>query len=271
MWINVERTRAHAVAPQTWHARAGTPAPRRRREGSRSTMRQALSHLAVVASKLLAPGRCLLCNAPLFQTDGRVCPACLADLPWLRHACPRCAVARPDATLCPACAVHPPSQDSAWAAFRFHEPVRAAILALKYNAGFAQARWIGAAMADALGQRNAPLPECLLPVPLHATRLRRRGYNQALELARVIGHQLGIPVDWQALRRTRSTTDQIGQDRAARRRNLRGAFTAAPTLTGRHIALVDDVMTTGSTLAELAACCRAAGARQIEVWAAARA
>ncbi len=166
---------------------------------------------------------------------------------------------------------HPPPQDAAWAIFKLEAPIHKAILKLKYGAGFGEARWLGEALADAFTQHSHPHPDCLLPVPLHASRLRKRGYNQVLEVARVAGRALHIPVDPGALTRIRATADQIGQSRGERRRNLHGAFSASPTLNGLHIAILDDVMTTGSTLAEVARACRAAGARRVEVWALARA
>lgn len=225
---------------------------------------------------LLAPARCLLCQAPLGArhpdgfSGGLLCDGCERDLPWNTLACPHCALPQSHAAPCPKCQQRPPAFDAAWAAFRFVSPIRQSVLSLKYHAGFMQARLLGEAMAARLTLREAPLPELLLPVPLHASRLRSRGYNQARELTRLLASRLQLDCDIHALRRLRATTDQIGQTAANRRRNLRGAFSASPRLAGRHIALVDDVMTTGSTLAELARTCRKAGASRIEVWVAAR-
>lgn len=154
---------------------------------------------------------------------------------------------------------------------RMETPVREGIHGLKYHAGFLQAHWLGKIMAQRLAQRPAPLPQLLIPVPLHHGRLMRRGYNQALELARVITQTLAIPLLPQPARRLRSTPDQIGQTRAQRHKNLKGAFTVDACVRGHHIALLDDVMTTGATLTELATAARKAGAAKIEVWAAARA
>jgi ComF family protein len=209
--------------------------------------------------------------------SGAVCAPCRQDLPWNRCACPLCAPpqeAGPDGHsghVCAACAQSPPPFDAGWSAFRYEAPIDRAVQALKYHAGFRNARWLGLEMARALAQWP-PLPQLLLPVPLHAQRLRLRGYNQALELTRTLGRELSIQVDPHAARRLRATVDQIGHSAAERRRNVKGAFAvkAAP-IKGRHIALVDDVMTTGSTMAELARACRKAGAARIEVWTAARA
>ena len=220
---------------------------------------------------LLLPERCSLCRQP---APGPLCAECREDLPWNRSACPHCARPQDSGTghVCASCAATPPPFDAGWSAFRYQAPIDQAVHGLKYHAGFRGARWLGLEMARALARRPQPLPQLLLPVPLHAGRLRRRGYNQALELARALGGQLGVEVDARIARRQRATDDQIGKSAAQRRRNVQGAFMVdGGRLQGLHIALVDDVMTTGSTLAELARACRKAGAVRIEVWTAARA
>jgi ComF family protein len=218
----------------------------------------------------LIPERCALCLQP---ADAPVCGACRAELPWNRTACPRCALPQQtDSHLCADCAERAPPYDSGWSAFRYARPIDKAVLHLKYHAGFRSARWLGQEMAQILARRGQDLPELLLPVPLHPRRLRRRGYNQALELARSIGRCLELEVDADCAWRVRVTADQIGQNAAQRRRNVRNAFAVdAERVRGRHLALIDDVMTTGSTVAELARACRKAGAARIEVWTAARA
>lgn len=231
-------------------------------------MKLKLDDSAAALRRLLASPCCLLCRTPL--TDGLLCSGCERELPWNTPACPSCALLQSSASICGRCQQRPPPFDAAWAAFRFATPIRQSILSLKYHAGFMQARWLGETMAAQLAQRAATLPDLLLPVPLHPGRLRRRGYNQALELTRVLAHRLAIDCDPRAACRLRATADQIGQSAAARRRNLRGVFSVAPRVAGRRVALVDDVMTTGSTLAELTRCCRKAGAASIEVWVAAR-
>jgi ComF family protein len=126
-------------------------------------------------------------------------------------------------------------------------------------------------MAQRLARRAEPLPELLLPVPLHAARLRHRGYNQAVEIGRVVADRLGIGLAPAGARRLRPTREQTALSAAERRRNIRGAFTVDAAVRGRHIALLDDVITTGTTLAELARAARRAGASRIEAWAVARA
>lgn len=217
---------------------------------------------------LAAPPTCLYCGTG--AVDGPVCGGCHDDLPWNDDACPGCALPSPLGLLCRFCRRKPRRFDSAWTAFVLEAPVHPSLLGLKYHARFEQGRALGGLMASALNNRTDPLPDLLLPVPLHWRRLVRRGYNQSLLITRELARQLAVPCDAQALKRTRAGRDQIGQTRTQRRQNLRGAFACGRRLDGLHVALVDDVMTTGSTLDELARVCRRAGAVRIEAWAAAR-
>jgi ComF family protein len=213
---------------------------------------------------------CAVCAG--FAEDGRLCHGCRIDLPWNRIACPVCALPQLGACyICAACSSKPPPYDRAWSAFRYETPLQSTIAGLKYHAQFRYARLLALEMAEALARRTRPLPDLLLPMPLHRRRLRGRGYNQSLELAHGIALRLKIEVDPGAVRRLRATADQIGTNAARRKRNVKGAFAADPKLAGRHIALIDDVMTTGASVSELARACRKAGASVIEVWTAARA
>ncbi|MFP5307328.1 MAG: ComF family protein [Gammaproteobacteria bacterium] len=214
------------------------------------------------------PPRCRSCAEVL--DVGMVCAPCTAAMPWNADACGRCALPLPAAGTCPRCLARAPRFDAAWAAFRLEPPIQQFVHRLKYHADFALAALLGELMATRLRAGAPPLPQLLVPVPLHPRRLMQRGYNQALELARAVGTRCGIPLAMQATRRVRATDDQIGQSAAARRRNMRRAFVVEQDLSGLHIALVDDVMTTGATLDELARVCRAAGAARIEAWAVAR-
>jgi ComF family protein len=216
----------------------------------------------------LLPQRCRACDG---TTSGALlCTPCMLELPWNDAACARCARPMAAAGVCPDCQRRAPRFDTAWAACRLQQPVQHGVHALKYHADFAQARLLGELMAQRLATRSAPLPRLLIPVPLHPLRLMRRGYNQAVEIARVIAKRCSIPLAVDVAQRVRATDDQIGQSRAARRRNMRGAFEVRTDLHDAHVALIDDVMTTGATFDELARACRKAGAARIEVWAAAR-
>lgn len=219
---------------------------------------------------LLSAPRCLLCAGAAREL---ICAGCYDELPWNRLACPRCArpLTAPPARLCSVCAASPPPFDAALAAFRYRAPVDAAIQRLKYHADFVAARWLGAALAGILIRAPQSLPQVLLPVPLHDARLRGRGFNQAQELARVLARSIELRIEPSWARRQRATEDQIGLSAAQRRRNVKGAFTVDARIAGLDVALLDDVMTTGSTLAELAHTCRRAGAARVRLWVVARA
>jgi len=221
--------------------------------------------------RLFVPPVCSFCHGP--AQNALVCDGCRESLPWNRIACPICALPQNagPSQVCARCSAEKPGYDRAWSAFRHQPPIAEAIYGLKYHAQFRQSRLLGRAMAEQLVLRSDPLPELLLPVPLHGGRLRWRGYNQALELARGIASRLALDIDLRSAERIRATTDQIGQKASARRRSVKGAFAVSSGVARRHIAIIDDVMTTGSTVDELARACRSAGAARIEVWTAARA
>lgn len=218
--------------------------------------------------QLLLPGHCRLCLAP-DREDRGICAACLADLPRTPIPCPHCA--RPLAAAGPACGQcqqRPPAFDRCIALFPYTAPLDGLLLQLKFAQAVHLARTFAALFADRL--RDEPIPDALVPVPLHPARQRERGFNQAIEIARPLAARLGCALDLDTCVRGRATPPQTRLSAGARRRNLRGAFrlTRPPA---RHIALLDDVMTTGSTLNELAARLRDGGAQRIDVWVCARA
>lgn len=161
------------------------------------------------------------------------------------------------------------------APFEYRPPADFMIRELKFHGALCQARVLGELLAEAALAAEAPLPEVLVPVPLHWERLRERGYNQAAEIARQAARRLRLPMRSRCLERRRDTAAQSGLAAAARPGNVAGAFGISPRAAGRvrglRIALVDDVVTTGSTAREAAACLLAAGAAGVEVWAACRA
>lgn len=220
---------------------------------------------------LLAPLRCHWCDSA--GAGGPACAACKSCLPWNESACRCCALPLVSAAsgVCAACLDKPPPQDQTWAAFRYQAPVPQQIIGLKFKGRLAPAHVLGTLMAEKLAARSEPLPELLIPAPLHHTRLRRRGYNQALQLARELARRLSIALGADAARRLRPTQEQTRLSAVERRRNVRGVFEVNESVRDRHIALLDDVITTGATMAELARMARKAGAARIEVWAAARA
>lgn len=217
----------------------------------------------------LFPPLCLLCGAE-GAAERDLCAGCASDLPRNTQACNRCAMPlSPPATVCGECLRHPPSFQRACAPFLYQTPVDFLIKGLKFHGRLAHARLLGELLGAELAARSEPLPQALIPLPLHPARLRERGFNQALELARPVARRLNVPL-LNYGRRIRHTPPQMTLNATARRANIRGAFQATGPLPVRHVAVLDDVLTTGSTLREFAAVLAAAGAETIEVWALAR-
>jgi ComF family protein len=220
----------------------------------------------------LLPPHCLLCGQGS-DTARDLCTACAADLPRNRVCCPRCALPlEAPAPLCGECLQHEPPFAAAAVPFVYASPLDQLETRFKFGGNLAAGRVLSELWIDALHESSPVLPQALVPVPLHRERLRERGYNQALELAKPLARAFGIALRGDLLVRSRATAAQSNLDAAARRRNLQGAFEVNGNLTlPEHIALVDDVMTTGATLRECARVLRRAGAARVDVWALARA
>lgn len=219
----------------------------------------------------LLPGNCVVCHRPsgllrdlcepclgTFVRIQRPCRACGLPMPPTTFRAPEEVVplrACPEPELCGACLGRERRFARTAAAFSYTEPLSTLIAGFKYRAGLPQGRVLGDLMVSELQARYAGtrFPEHLLPVPLHRARLRERGFNQALVLARQLGAALHIPVAAEALARTRHTPAQQGLSARQRKQNLRGAFALQADLSGyRAIALVDDVVTTMSTMHAIA-------------------
>ncbi len=218
--------------------------------------------------------RCLLCDE---RCQGQpLCSSCEADLPWLDGRCTVCAVPLPSRGLvCGECLKRPPSYDHVEVPWRFAFPVDALITRFKHQARWPYGRLLGERLAHHLEHAFAdglPRPDLLLPVPLARRRLRQRGFNQAQMLADWLSRPLGIATDARVLDRVLDTLAQQQLDAATRRRNLRQAFAIATgaDVKGRHLALVDDVLTTGATAEALARLLKRAGAERVDVYCLAR-
>ena len=207
-----------------------------------------LTHrLAELYSKLL-PIPCFLCGE--FSQQDALCKACINDLPWLGHCCQRCALPLNEAGICGQCLQQPPPQQLSLALFRYETPVNHCIATFKYHQQLVFTKLYARLLADKTRQRNNALPEVLIPIPLHPSRMRSRGYNQAAQLADSLGSQLDIAVDKTSLVRQRNTSPQTAYN---------------------HVALIDDVYTTGHTVAEATRCLQQNGVDTVEVWTIARA
>ncbi len=195
-----------------------------------------------------------------------VCADCYARLPWLTaKCCPQCAVPT-GGGLCGACLGQPPHFDRVFAAFAYRWPLAPLIHHYKYAGNLALAQlW-----AHALCARLGGSADLIVPMPLSAQRLRRRGFNQALEIARVASQLSGVPLAANACRRVRDSTPQAALPWKERAKNIRNAFVCDANLSGLRVAVIDDVMTTGATLNELARNLHRAGAIEIQGWMVAR-
>lgn len=209
---------------------------------------------------------CFLCAA---DTPQPICEGCAHDLPRLPRGCPRCAEPHTqDGNLCGECLQRPPAFDQAQALFGYGFPVDRLVQALKYSHSLLVAEWLGRRLAVQVDGRDI---DAVIALPLHPDRLRQRGFNQSLEIARPIARHLHRPLLTDICERTRATPPQADMPLTERARNVRHAFACNGPLGNLHILLVDDVMTTGATLHECARALKEAGARTVSVAVAARA
>ena len=189
-----------------------------------------------------------------------VCEACARALPNRPpSACPRCGLPGLDGGCCAACEREKPAYDATLALYDFVFPVDAMVHALKYRHRLSMASFFGAALA-ARAQDFGAQADLILPMPLHPRRLAERGFNQAVELARPLARVRGLPLGLAVVRKLRDIPAQAGLDREARLRNPRGVFECDMSLHGQRVIVVDDVMTTGATLGELARTLKRQGA-----------
>lgn len=218
----------------------------------------------------LWPVHCLVCGEAGGPDRHTLCPACTRSLPWNHSACLRCGLPLPmPADACGHCQRRPPPLTETRAVFHYARPLDWLLPRLKFHNDLAAGRLCGELMANALAQ--AERPEALVPLPLHRSRLRGRGFDQAFELAKPLARTLCLPLLDDVLLRVRDTAPQSRLDAPARRRNLRRAFAVRPgAALPAHVALVDDVMTTGATLHAAADALLRAGVVRVDAWVCAR-
>jgi ComF family protein len=214
----------------------------------------------------LFKNNCLLCDA---SAKGDFCASCRDSLPHSPpHQCVVCALPLAESRICGACLAKPPAFDHSVAAMSYAFPVDALLHSLKYHANLAMA----SVLADLLTARIDPdaLPDFIVPMPLHPARLRARGFNQALEISRRVSRKSGVALLPDICRRIKDTPSQTGLPWKEREKNIRNAFSCEADLRGKHVAMLDDVMTTGATFNELAKALRKSGAAQVSGWVVAR-
>lgn len=214
---------------------------------------------------LLPQQACTLCGAPAH--GGAWCAACDAALPHLPAThCPVCALPTPHGSVCGRCLRKQPHFERTVAAFAYAFPIDKLVQALKFD----EQLHLALPLADRLGACIEERPDCIVPMPLHPARLKERGHNQSLELARRLASRLGVPLAIHACQRMRDTPPQSALKWKERGKNMRKAFKCDESFSGKHVAMVDDVMTSGASLDELARALRRAGATRVSAWVVAR-
>ncbi|MDD2832676.1 MAG: ComF family protein [Methylotenera sp.] len=218
-------------------------------------------------SRLIFKQICTLC-ANHEGGELSLCPACLADLPW--HSapqCPQCAIPT-DGSICGSCLSATPYFDASYALFAYDYPLDRLLQHYKYQ----ETLHLAHTFATLLSNQVAPKQhiDLIIPMPMHRTRIKERGFNQALEIARLVAKQNNIKLDYTSAIRTKYTPPQASLAFKDRIKNMRGAFNCHGNLQGFSIAIVDDVMTTGASLNELAKTLKQAGASHVECWVIAR-
>jgi ComF family protein len=224
---------------------------------------------AALAARVFG-GSCYLCRG---DSRGVLCAPCSGDLPRLaRERCPRCALPVAGGAVCGRCFAEPPAFDATVAVFTYAFPADVLVQALKFRGELALAPLFATELQAGLAEAgSAAGADLIVPVPLHARRLGERGYNQSMEIARILGARLGIPAASSLCERVRDTPAQLGLPWKERRENVRGAFSCTAALDGKRVAVVDDVMTTGATLGEVASTLKRFGATRVVNWVVARA
>lgn len=222
----------------------------------------------------LIPITCVVCN---LQSDENVCMDCKKELPWIINGCRYCAneITLTSHNLCGECLTSPPPINRNITLFHYKPPIISLITKLKFQGQLRYAQSLGTLLAQKVQQiyENGQLdfPDYIIPVPLHKKRLQTRGFNQALEIAKSVKKKCAIPIDCRSVKRIKFTQPQTLIKKDERQKNLRNAFTMTTNIKAQHIAIVDDVITTFSTISELTNTLRRAGVQKIDIWCIAKA
>jgi ComF family protein len=228
---------------------------------------------SILKTHWLLPYHCILCADPSLRKQD-LCEACYQFLPSIHQACQRCAkVITADKMTCGSCLTTEPPFDIAYAAYLYAPPLSNLILDLKFRHSLVNARILGELLVKKISEewyQNRPMPEAIFPVPLHKTRMIERGFNQAVEIARPIARTFKIPLLASACIRTKNTQPQATLAIKDRTHNIKNAFAVAQTFSYRHVAVIDDVITTGHTISEFCKTLKKSGLERIDVWCCAR-
>ncbi|MCK4842017.1 MAG: ComF family protein [Methylococcales bacterium] len=226
-----------------------------------------------IIQEYLIPPTCILCGNVGFNSQD-ICHACFKDIRRNIDCCYRCAetfeTANKIPQLCGQCISQTPFFDDTYAPFLHQGIIRFLIASLKFNRQYKNARLLGYLLASHL-EKNAEMPELIIPIPLHPQRYRERRFNQSIEIAKTVSKQFNIPIDTKSCIRNRNTTHQTELPAKQRHINIKNAFQIIKQIDTHHIAILDDVMTTGSTANEMAKVLKKAGVTRVDIWVCARA
>ncbi len=213
------------------------------------------------------PQTCFLCGSSGQREI--LCGPCEKHLPRLSSACcPVCSLPTLDGSRCGRCVKKPPAFDASVAAFDYGFPLDLLIQQFKYSQQLALAPWLAERLLERLS--DMPMPEAALAMPLGRARLRERGFNQSLEIAKPLCRALDVALLPRACERIRDTESQTTLPWKERAKNVRGAFACRENFTGKHVAIIDDVMTSGASVNELAKTLKKSGAARVSAWVIAR-
>lgn len=228
-----------------------------------------LSNLFSIPQSFCLPSVCLLCNQ-FHREKLAVCSFCIGLLTELNSCCQLCAepLADDKYPICGTCIKKPPHFDRAFIPYIFKEPLRGLLHKFKYHKGLYIAPLLAHLMCQSL-PKMLHKPQCLIPVPIHKQKLKQRGFNQAVVLAKLISKKTNIPYNLHSCSKITNTVAQANLDRAQRQANIHKTFSTKPILY-QHVALIDDLLTTGSTANELAFTLKKSGVQQVDIWCCAR-
>lgn len=221
---------------------------------------------------LIIPIRCLACQRPSKQKKP-LCKACETQMPILKNICRHCAAKLPEDApkqMCGQCIKQPPFFTKTIALFCYEDIIVKLITGLKFHQELNVAKLLSHLFCEHIINEKVTVPDIIMPVPLHKKRLKERGYNQAVEIAKPIAKKFNIPLLINACVRIRYTKPQIEMPSELRKQNIKNAFEIKKSIAGLSIAIIDDVMTTGNTVNELSKMLMKSGAKQVEIWCIAR-
>jgi len=217
---------------------------------------------------------CALCSEVCGNSNQNlICNQCLSDLPVITTPCLVCSATlsiKDTTNVCGSCLQTKPFYQESIIPLEYVFPTTTLIKQLKYKEKLFFSEILSQILLNKIKRENRPLPELIIPVPLHPFRLMNRGFNQSALIAKTISKELNIPIDLKSCRRIRNTLQQTGFNKSQRKKNIRNAFSIRKNFNANHVAIIDDVVTTGSTVNELAKVLQRAGVETIEIWACAR-